>query len=154
MNYAVIYTPDGSPQLNLIAGVTPINAYLLVPPSVIDIYFQIYSKDMLMDVTLVHSIAPLSCSGPDCTSFFLPGGLDLVRLANGGPNATLFSQAPTDGSTAFIVKNAPGYHLEFFPVSVGYVFNQTKDCTTFGGSNNEAINICISAEGTQIYAGE
>jgi hypothetical protein len=38
---------------------------------------------MLMDATLVHSIAPLSCSGPDCTSLFLPGELGQVGLADG-----------------------------------------------------------------------
>jgi hypothetical protein len=142
--------------LNIIAGLGPINTYLLVPPSVIDIYFQIYAKGILMDVTLVKSIAPLTCSGSDCTSFFLPGGLDLVRLADGGSNTTLFSGQPANGSS-FIVKNAPGYHVEFYPVPVGYFFNKTKDCTTYGGSSNEAINICIAAagaNGTQIYAGK
>jgi len=150
----MIYTPDGSPPLNIIAGVTPIYGFIDLPSWVLDIYIEIYSKDILMDITLVKSIPPLTCSGPDCTSFFLPGGLDLLRLANGGPNATLFSAPPRNGTSAFITNNAPGYHVEYFPVPKGFGFNKTSDCTTYGGSSNEAINICVSAEGTQIYAGE
>lgn len=107
-----------------------------------------------MDVTLVKSIAPITCSGPDCTSIFLPGGLDLVRLANGGPNATIFQEPKTSGPSTFIVDKAPGFHLEFFPIPVGWVFNQTTDCATYEGSNSEAIHICVAARGTQIYAGK
>ena len=107
-----------------------------------------------MDLTLVKDIAPMTCSGPDCTSFFLPGGLDLIRLASGGPSATIFQEPKTSGPSTFIANNAPGYHLEFFPIPVGWVFNLTKDCATYGGSSNEAIHICVAAKGTQIYAGK
>lgn len=77
-----------------------------------------------------------------------------MRLANGGPNATIFEEPNPNGPTSFIVNGAPGYHVEFFPIPIGFVFNQTKDCATYGELDNEAIHICISAVGTQIYAGE
>jgi hypothetical protein len=125
-----------------------------VPQSIIDVYFQMYAKGILMDITLVKIIAPTTCSGVDCTSFFLRGGLDLVRLTGGGPNATIFQEPVTNGLSTFIVNNAPGYHLEFFPIPVGSVFDQAKECATYGGINNEAINICIAAKGSQIYAGQ
>jgi hypothetical protein len=150
----MMYTPDSSPVVNIVAGLTPLNAYSEVPQSIIDVYFQMYAKDILMDITLVKNIAPTVCSGVGCTSFFLPGGLDLVRLADGGPNATIFQEPVSNGPSTFIANNAPGYHLEFFPIPVGFVFSQAKDCATYGAINNEAIHICLAAEGTQIYAGQ
>jgi len=120
----------------------------------IDIYYMMYTENILRDTTIVTGIAPLSCSGSDCTSIYLPGGIDLVRLAEGGPNATLFGAQLPDGPT-FLVNNAPGYQLEFFlPTPGGYVFNSTRDCATYGGTNNEALHICVAAEGTKILAGE
>jgi hypothetical protein len=152
--YATIYTPDGSPLMNVIAGLAPLNAYSKVPLSVIDIYYQMFIKGILMDVTLKKDVTPLSCTGADCTSFVLPGGLDLTRLFNGGPNSTLFQGPDYTGQTQVIIENAPGYHLEFFPIPEGYVFNQTEDCTTHNGTNNEAIHICVAASGSQIFAGK
>jgi hypothetical protein len=106
-----------------------------------------------MDVTLVKSIASITCSGPDCTSIFLPGGINVIRLADGGPNATIFQEPKTSGPSTFIVQNAPGIHLEFFPIPIGWVFNQTRDCATYYGAKSESIHICVAAKGTQIYAG-
>jgi len=151
--YTTIYSPDNSIRIPIIGGLTAVNADLQVPSSMIDVYYQMFAKGMLMDVTLVKNIAPLICTGLVCTSIFLPGGLDLVRLINGGPNATIFQQPTTGGQSTFIVSNAPGYHLEFFPIPMGWVFDEAKHCVTYVGSNNEAIRICIAAVGTQIYAG-
>jgi hypothetical protein len=152
--YATIYTPNWSPSMTVIAGLAPLNAYSKVPVSVIDIYYQMFIKGILMDVTLKKDVTPLSCRGADCTSFVLPGGLDLVRLSDGGPNSTLFQGPDYNGQTQAIIENAPGYHLEFFPIPEGYVFNQTEDCTTHNGTNNEAIHICVAASGSQILAGK
>jgi hypothetical protein len=152
--YATIYTPDGSPAMSVIAGLAPLNAYSKVPPSVIDIYYQLFIKGILTDGTLKQDITPLVCGGTDCTSFLLPGGLDLTRLLDGGPNATLFQGPDYNGQTQVIINNSPAYHLEFFPIPEGYVFNQTNDCTTYNGTNNEAIHICAAASGSQILAGK
>jgi hypothetical protein len=153
-NYRTVYTPDNSLAEKIVGGVTPLNAYSPVPPSIIDVYFQMYAKDIIMDTTLVQMISPMTCSGPNCTSFFLPGGLDLVRLAEGGSNATIFQKPATNGRSTFIVNDAPGYHLEFFPIPVGSVFDQAKECVTYGGIDKEAIYICVAARGIQIYAGK
>lgn len=150
----IIYTPENGQTIDVVAGLAPFNAYSPVPVSVIDIYYMIYTKGILMDSTLVTGIPPLTCSGSDCTSFFLPGGLTLVRLANGGSNSTLYEGQQADGSSTVLVNNAPGYHLEFYPVAENYVFNSTADCAMYGGTSNEAIHICVAANGTQILAGE
>lgn len=107
-----------------------------------------------MDTTLVKIIAPMTCSGPNCTSFFLPEGLDLVRLAAGGSNATIFQDPETNGQSTFIVNNAPGYHLEFFPIPAGSMFDQAKECVPYEGIDKEAIHICVAARETRIYAGK
>jgi hypothetical protein len=150
----ILYTPESGQIVDVVAGLAPVNAYSPVPASVIDIYYMIYTKGILMDSTLVTGISPLTCSGSDCTSFFLPGGLDLVRLTNGGPNSTLYQGQQADGPSTVLVNNAPGYHLEFFPIAEGYVFNSTADCSIYGGTSKEALHICIAANGTQILAGK
>jgi hypothetical protein len=124
-----------------------------VPASVIDLYYQAFTRGILKDGTLVTGIAPLTCSGSGCASYFLPGGLDVVRLAAGGANSSLYEESQLDSQSTVLIKNGSGYHLEYFPVPPDFVF-PSASCRTYGGKSNEAIHICIIAQGTQILAGK
>jgi hypothetical protein len=108
---------------------------------------------VLKDSTLVTGIAPLTCSGSYCASYFLPGGLDLVRLADGGANSSLYEESQLDNQSTVLINNGSGYHLEYFPVPPDFVF-PSADCRIYGGTSNEAIHICLTAQGTQILAGK
>ena len=137
------------------AGLAQLNVNVLttIPISVVDVYYQTFIKGILMDSSLVIGIDPVTCSGADCTSILLPGGLDLVRLAGGGPNSTLYGNQPPDALPVAMIYQAPAYHLEYFPITDGFLFNKSTDCQTYGGVSNEALHICIAANNTQILAG-
>jgi hypothetical protein len=143
------------PTIPVVAGLAQLNVSVLttVPISVVDVYYQMFIKGILMDSSLVIGIDPVTCSGPDCISFLLPGGLELVRLADGGPNSTLYGNQPPDASPVAMIYQAPAYHLEYFPITNGFLFNKSTDCQTYGGVSKEAIHICIAANNTQILAG-
>jgi hypothetical protein len=149
-----VYTPLADQLIDVVAGLAPLYGYSPVPGSAIQSYRNIFIEGVLTDATLVTSTAPLSCSGSNCTSVFLPGGLELVRLQCGGPNSTLYRNQPSSGLSSVLVNNAPGYHLEFFPIREGFVFNSTTDCAVYGGTSKEAIQICIAANGTQVLTGK
>jgi hypothetical protein len=123
--------------------------------AVVNVYFMSFTYGFLSDPRFATGVSPVSCSGSNCTSFFLPGGLDLVRLTgpHGGPNSTLFDHDQFDDSTAILTHNAPGYQLEFSPIEGGSPFNVTTDCTAYGKSTGNGLFMCLTSNGTRIYAG-
>ena len=72
----------------------------------------------------------------------------------GDPNATLYDQPvqPDEPSTVLIY-DASSYQVEFFDIAEGFVFNEAADCGLYATAN-EAIHICMAANGMQILAGE
>lgn len=139
--------------INIVAGVAPINGFFPVPASNVDFFYETYTRNILMDSTLIMGIPPISCKGLNCTSFLITAGLDLVRPADGGPNSTLSSGQPLDKTPIVIVDNAPAVHMEFYPVSGDSVFNQSTDCSTYGAASTGGIHICPTSDDTQIMAG-
>jgi hypothetical protein len=108
----------------VVAGLAPLNPSLLqlVPPELASLYITAYNMGFITDPKFVTGVPPLSCSsGPNCTSIFLPGGLDLVRLQGQNPNATLFGSNLPGDYTTIVIENAPGAHLEFSSLGAGFV---------------------------------
>ncbi|CZR67500.1 uncharacterized protein PAC_17399 [Phialocephala subalpina] len=86
------------------------------------------TRSILTDPTLAIPITPFQCTGTDCQSIFLPGGLGITRYLNNGSALSDAGVPPAEG--AVIIHDAPGYHMEF--TSTNYAFNNSTDC----------INIC------------
>ncbi len=143
------------PTIPVVAGLAQpiVNTFANVPISVVDVYYQTFIKGILMDPSLVIGIDPVTCNSLECTSLLLPGGLELVRLADGGPNSTLYGNQPPVASPVAMIYQAPSYHLEYFPITDGFLFDKSTDCQTYEGVSDEAMNICIAANDTQILAG-
>ena len=108
---------------------------------------------MLSVPRYVTGIAPAACTS-NCTSVFLPGGVEQARLLNTNLNKTLLQGEIFDGADAIIIENAPGYHLEFFPMSLNYSFDIATDCLTFGQSPDQGIFICVAFRESTLTAGE
>src|SRR6266536_5802595 len=146
--YKNVYTSNKLSQVAVQAGLAPydfaidalfshasLSAIDGIPLSVVNFYFMAFTYGFLSAPRFATEISPVTCSDSNCTSVFLPGGLELVRRAGpngGGPNTTLFDHQQFDDSTAILINNAPGYQLEFSQIEGASPFNFTTDCNTYG----------------------
>jgi hypothetical protein len=124
--------------------------------SVINV-FAAYSMSFTTDPRFVTAIAPVACSGEDCLSIFLPGGMDSVRFDDGSGFKTLFSgDFPGDYST-IVINNAPGYQLEYSSIAsvdAAFQFDVEKDCTRYMESIEDGLLICMKERGMQLFLGK
>jgi hypothetical protein len=109
------------------------------------------TRSILTDPTLAIPIPPVQCTGADCQSIFLPGGLGLVRYNTNG--SALTGNAVPSFDDAIILHDAPGYHMEFS--STNYTFNHSigGDCTLYGLPVS-SIYSCIKYNDSTIYTGK
>jgi hypothetical protein len=173
VEYKYLYTSDYSSQVDVVAGLVPldyaIETYLHsagldnnIPSSVVNVYFMAFTYGFLSDSRFVTSIPAISCDpSANCTSIFLPGGINLIRRLgpDGGPNSTLFDKTSHyDGNTyanapALITQNAPGYQIEFSSIG-DYTFDKTSNCTQYGNSTGEGLYLCLASNDSDIVAGK
>jgi hypothetical protein len=101
-------------------------------------------------------MSPVSCTGLNCTSVFIPGGLLLARRTDEVFNGTLLNMNASLLNTgqAVLINNAPGYQLEFFPVDDDFSFNATTDCTTYGQSRGDGLHLCIGSNNSTLAVGQ
>ena len=129
------------------AGLSLINASIAdqLTSNLAAVTFASYYRSILLDNTHVIRIPPLSCSGDDCFSYFLPGGLDSIF-----PRPSSYQQFPA--ATAYVVNDAPGYQIEFYPISSSDPQLMTGDCQVFG-TPFSALQICIKKVDSNLIAG-
>jgi hypothetical protein len=155
MEITPMYTVNDS--LRVFAGLSALNASLLdhglVPISVLGTYFTAWLSSMIGVSKFVIPIEPVRCSQKNCTSIFLPGGLEGVRRLNRNLNKTLLDSGIFENGDVIITYNAPGYHLEYSPLPDGYSFNTSVDCLLSGESNDQGIYICIASQDEYLLAG-
>jgi hypothetical protein len=142
------------------AGLAPITKELslsslietVIPSDAINFYYMTFCYSLLSDNRFSLAIQPISCSGPSCSSFFLPGGAAIVRDQN--ETDFLFNGHEWTGETAVLIHNAPGYQMEFYPAPQGWRYNSTTDCVAYGQSEGEGLYICLANDGPNLVAGE
>jgi hypothetical protein len=143
--------------LPVFAGLSQLNASLLdhglVPIAVLGTYFAAWTASMIAVSKFVIPIHPVRCAGKNCTSIFLPGGLEGVRRLYPNLNHTLLDSGIFEEGDAIITYNATGYHLEYSPILDGFSFNRSADCILRGASNEQGIYICVASKDEYLLAG-
>lgn len=124
------------------AGIAPFNASLavnflpgylaVVATSQVWILFYNFLEGME-----VVSSATKACSGPDCSSYFFTGSLNMVAPYSTQPTSLL-------DASAYVVKGAPGLQGDYWNVSANEAPVTSDDCQTWGYSF-AAIMICIKS---------
>jgi hypothetical protein len=118
-----------------------------ITPADVNMMILGMAHSILIDPTLVVGVSPLYCTGSDCTSLFLPGGLELVRRPDG---STLFTGQQLE-EPVIIVHDAPGYQLEFSPTD--FKFNFDTDCHNYGLPIS-SLYACIAFSDDKLLTGE
>ena len=134
---------------NVQAGLAPLNTTLLhlLPPSDVSVYFSAWSNGILESSKFVTRGSPIACSGDNCTSIFLPGGIETARLRNGNPNSTLLNTPgfPLTEGTAILINDAPGYQMDFYKPASDFSFNNETDCVLYGQTRGQGMYVCVSS---------
>ena len=104
-------------------------------------------------------IEPVKCSGPDCLSIFLPGGMDGVRFYTDAGSHTLYNgQFEADYDT-IMINDAPGYQIEYGSIKEfdrDFQWNRTLiggDCALFLQSIDDGLYICKKQAGDVLLLG-
>jgi hypothetical protein len=152
-----VYTPMET--VPVLAGIAPLNVTLLegyFQTSVLAIFFSTYTNAILGSSNFVTGIDPILCSGSNCTSIFLPGGIFNTRRLHPGVqpnlNITLLSDDLLDKAPAILITNAPGYQIEFSPISQNFSFLR-NDCTMYGQTQGEGLYLCLASDNSSLAAG-
>jgi hypothetical protein len=142
-------------SIKVYAGLAPLNKALLslIPVYVFCIYFEAWGQSILSNSKFAIGVSPVSCSGINCTSIFLPGSLDNIRVYGGYSNSTLFQEQDLVGSSVILAKDAPGYQLDFDSITEVAPFQDT-DCILYNGRGNDGLYICITTVQQKLLMGQ
>jgi hypothetical protein len=132
-------------------GLTSMNTSLVLDPN-----FGIYAtSDFWWHLPAMMSygypVAPVRCVGAACQSLFFSSPLSTVKFHN----ETTITGSDSPSATSFILKNAPGYQIEFHPMdkstNLGLTF---QNCRVFG-IPIVAVQVCLrKTNDTALIAGK
>lgn len=97
----------------------------------------------LLDVPKYAVSMPIAGCEANCSSVFLPGGIETVRKIAPYLNMTLMEGGTFLNSETIQIQNAPGVLLRFDDLPPGFDFDRTRECGTYGQHNNDTLQICM-----------
>lgn len=134
------------------AGLSEMNSSLLQTQyfnfTATDIFWW-YFPSILDDTKISTSVAPLSCSGNFCRSFYFPGPISTILFDPTLPNIT---SSEYSEATSYIQEDAPGYQLEFYPIDEADPVLTIDDCRVYGVSVF-AFQICLKKTNSSLLVG-
>jgi hypothetical protein len=136
------------------AGLSPMNASLANASWFQDVaidFFWLNFPSLLSDGKISYAVAPATCSGTSCQSFFLPGPTSVIQFDPNSPNIT---DSLSPEASVFMQYNAPGYQFDFSPIEEGTdpPILET-DCHLYG-LEGLALQICLKQSNSSIIAGK
>ncbi len=133
----------------VVAGLAPVSSYGLsnISLSIIPILATSYSIAFITDPRFVAKIEPVKCSGIECLSVLLPGGMESVHSTKNNQTSsseTLFSGKFPGDYSSIVVNDAPGYQLEYGSIAQAdphFQFNRSVgwDCMMFLQSIDDGL---------------
>jgi len=116
------------------------------------IYYLAWVPSILGVSKYVTGISVGDCTA-NCTSVFLPGGLESARILGPDLNATLLEGGIFNDTDAVLLNNAPGFGLQFSSPIDGFTFNLKDDCQLYA-VRGDALQICITPKDSSLTVGE
>jgi hypothetical protein len=152
------FIPIGDTIAQVYGGLAPMDISVLsnVHTTEVCIYFSAFVSSLLGVSQFVTAKSPVYCV-ENCTSVFLPGGLEIARKVGGNLNQTLLQGNLFGNSDTIVVNQAPGIGLEFWPPDDGFRFDRKKECKIYVGYNQtdgDAIQLCIAPYKSHLAVGK
>lgn len=132
----------------------PIDTRVLavVPTSIVCLYFTGWIPSLLSTPKYSVSMPMDDCNG-NCSSMFLPGGLEIARKVRPIVNSTILEGGIFNSVEAVRISNAPGLALKYDRLGAEFMFDPTSDCSYYGEIINETIQICAADVNKSIAVG-
>jgi hypothetical protein len=114
----------------------------LIPASYVGVFFMSWIPTLL-DVPKYAVSMPLAGCGQNCTSSFLPGGIETARKLAPYLNMTLMEGGAFRDSETIQIHHAPGVLLRFDNLPPSFDFDRSRECHSYGAHLNDTLQICI-----------
>ena len=116
------------------------------------IYFVSWTSSLLGDPKYAVAVSDSTCGG-NCTSYFLPSGIETARRVSGYLNQTLLEGGLFQGGDAIKISNAPGL-LDFMALGSTFSFDLENECHVYGTQMNDSLQLCIRQVDSSIAVGK
>jgi hypothetical protein len=141
----VYYFRETAEKTPVFAGSgVPMDASVLamIPASYVGVFFVSWIPTLL-DVPKFAVSMPIAGCNENCTSAFLPGGIETARKLGPYLNMTLLEGGVFRDSETIQIHNAPGILLRFDNLPDSFDFDRTRECHTYGQHLNDTLQVCI-----------
>lgn len=141
--------------MDVYAGLTPLDNRVLslAKAAELTLYFQTQTASLLDNGKYATSFPLGDCNG-GCRSIFLPGGIEIARLALMELNHTLFDGNQFDNAETISIFQAPGTLLTFQNLESDFPFNRILDCVYAGQMINDTLQLCVRQVDDSIAVGK
>jgi hypothetical protein len=144
-NFEYYFIP-GSIEIPVFGGLMNIDPDVLhvVPTSNLCIFFAGWTPTLLGDPKYAYRLPDEGdCTrAENCTSFFLPGGVEIARKVRPILNATILEGGVFDNVDVVRIEQAPGFRLQFRHLPGDFTFDLDGDCSYYGMQLNDTLQIC------------
>ena len=139
----------------MFSGIYSLNADVLIvlPVSVMCTYFVSWTSSLLGDPKYAVAVGDSTC-GSNCTSYFLPSGIETARKVSDYLNLTLLEGGLFQGGDTIEISNAPGLLLDFMALDSTFMFDLENECQVYGTQMNDSLQLCIRQVDSSIAVGE
>jgi hypothetical protein len=152
----VYYFKETAERMPVFAGSgVPLDEALLalVPPSYIGVFFVSWIPTLL-DVPKYAVAVPMAGCGTNCTSVFVPGGIETARKLGPYLNQTLLHGGAFRDSETIQIHNAPGILLRYDALPPSFDFDRAQECHLYGQHLNDTLQVCIRPVNGSLAVGE
>jgi hypothetical protein len=147
---------SNGPSINVFAGTVPpdISTLNLIPASYMAGYFDIWSQQLTTYPRFSVSWPMKDCAD-NCTSYFLPGGIEIARKVDQYLNSTLLQGGIFNVVDSISVQNASGLAARFSSLEPGFEFDVDSECSAYINpyAVSDGMQMCIRQVNDSIAAG-
>jgi hypothetical protein len=124
-----------------------------LPVSLMCMYFASWTTSLLGDPKYAVAVGDSTCGG-NCTSYFLPSGIETARRVSDYLNLTLLEGGLFQEGDTIEIANAPGLLLDFKALDSTFTFDWENECQVYGAQMNDSLQLCIRQVDSSIAVGE
>lgn len=125
----------------------------LIPASYVGMFFASWIPTLL-DIPKFATPMPIAGCEENCTSAFLPGGIETARKIAPFLNMTLMEGGIFRDAETIQIQNAPGILLRFDDLPLDFDFDRKTECHTYGQHLNDTLQVCIRSMDGRLAFGE
>jgi hypothetical protein len=148
------FEPDYSTEVPVFAGQMPLDQSVLdvVPTATMARYFISWTPTFLDVGKFAATFSAPDCA-KNCTAWFLPGGVEMVRRVGPTLNVTLLADGLFNNVDSIQVRDVPGLLLRFADPEPIFEFDISQDCTIYGKRLDDPVQLCIKQMNESLVVG-